>query len=91
MYKILLATVLIFSGCSYFSFNATMCAEIASDPHNTVPEECIPYNEKEAQKAFDKTDKKPADIEEIIEFNKVLEANTSSQSIDSGSLEFNKE
>jgi hypothetical protein len=70
MYKILIALMLVFSGCSYFTINATMCEQIASDPHATVPNECIDYNEKDAQKAFDKVvdDKKTSDKD--IEFNK---------------------
>ena len=91
MYKLLLLSGFIFSGCSYFTFNATMCNEIASDPHATVPEACRAYNEKQAEEAFDKADKKPTDISEIIEFNKILDSNTSSQSKDSDIIEFNKE
>jgi len=71
MYKILIISAFFFSGCSYFTFNANMCNEIASDPHATVPEECRVYNEAEAQKAFDKTDKKQSS--ESIEFNKKQE------------------
>lgn len=71
MYKILIISMFIFSGCSYFTFNATMCTEIASDPHATVPEECRVYNEEEAQKAFDKTKNKQSS--ESIEFNKKQE------------------
>lgn len=91
MYKILIISALVFSGCSYFTFNKTMCDEIASDPHNTLPQECMQYSEEEAEKAFNKTDKKPDDISEIVEFNKILEKNSTSQSIDDGSIEFKKE
>jgi len=58
MTKLSLLAVLIFSGCSNMTFNATMCDQIASDPHATMPEECRNYVEEEAQKAFDKTNKK---------------------------------
>ncbi len=91
MYKLLLVSVFLFSGCSYFSFNATMCNEIASDPHATVPEECKIYDEQKATEAFDKTDEKPTEISEIIEFNNVLEKNTTTQSKNSDLIEFNKE
>lgn len=70
MWKILLVSVFIFSGCSYFTFNATMCKEIASDPHATMPEECRVYSEEEAQKAFDKKGKNQSTDDEIIEFSK---------------------
>ena len=68
MYKILLVTIFIFTGCSYFTFNAKMCDQIASDPHATVPQECIEYNEEKAEKAFNKPKDKQS-TEEIIEFN----------------------
>ncbi len=70
MWKVYLVTVFIFSGCSYFTFNATMCDQIASDPTATVPQECRNYSEKEAEKAFNKTKKKPISNEEMLEFNK---------------------
>ena len=75
MYKILLilTTVLMFSGCSYFTFNATMCDNINSDPHNMHSEECRIYREEEAQKAFDNTKDKQSRDSEIIEFNKSQE------------------
>ena len=54
MYKTAILLALLMSGCSYFTFNATMCEEIASQPNKTVPQECKNYDEKEADKAFDK-------------------------------------
>jgi hypothetical protein len=59
-------------GCSHFTINASMCDQIASDPHATVPKECRNYNEEEAAKAFDNTKHKQQqdEIEQIIEFNK---------------------
>ena len=52
MTKYLLATIpLFFSGC-YFTFNAAMCDQLASDPNAVMPEECRNYNEDEADKAF---------------------------------------
>ncbi|MDD2566467.1 MAG: hypothetical protein PHI89_00950 [Thiovulaceae bacterium] len=73
MWKIsLVVCALVLGGCSYFTFNAPMCDQIASDPHATVPKECRNYNEEEAAKAFDNTKHKQNkdDIEQIIEFNK---------------------
>lgn len=70
MYKYLLATLLIFSGCSNMKFNATMCDQIATDPNAIMPQECRIYNEEDAQKAFDKTKNKQNSKEDIVEFNK---------------------
>ncbi|PHS58784.1 MAG: hypothetical protein COB17_02230 [Sulfurimonas sp.] len=52
MYKILILSALIFSGCSYFTFNVAMCEQIAADPNQIMPEECRDYNEAEAERAF---------------------------------------
>lgn len=70
MWKVYLVSVLIFSGCSNMKFNASMCDQIATDPNAVVPQECRNYSEKEAEKAFNKTKKKPISNEEILEFNK---------------------
>ncbi len=58
-----------FSGCSHFTFNATMCNQIASDPQATIPKECRNYIEEEAQKAFDQTKHKQQSRDDIIEFS----------------------
>jgi len=65
-----LALVLMMNGCSYFTFNATMCEKIASDPHATIPPECRVYNEEEATKAFNKENKNKLTDDESVEFNK---------------------
>ncbi len=69
MSKLLFVSAFLFTGCSYFTFNATMCEQIASDPQAIVPQECKAYNEAEAQKAFDK-EKEKISTDDIIEFNK---------------------
>jgi len=70
MYKYILVASLVFSGCSYFEFNATMCDKIASE-HGDMPKECRNYSEEEAQKAFDKTKTKTSVSEkEDLKFNK---------------------
>ncbi|MBU1658196.1 hypothetical protein KKG72_03985 [bacterium] len=69
MWKFYIVSVFLFSGCSYFTFNASMCEQIASDPHATVPKECRNYSEEEAEKAFNKPKDKQTS-EEIIEFKK---------------------
>lgn len=52
------------------TFNASMCDQIASEPNSIMPKECRAYDEKEAQKAFDKTKTKVESKEDIVEFNK---------------------
>ena len=70
MYRFYLVAIFAFSGCSYFTFNATICEQIASDPQATIPTECRNYNEEEAQKAFDNVKNKTQTTDkEIIEFN----------------------
>lgn len=56
------ALVLFLGGCS-FTVSAAMCEELRADPHATVPQECRQYSEEEAQKAFDKTQKKQSSEE----------------------------
>lgn len=68
MYKLYLLVPLLFSACSHFTFNATICEQIASDPHATMPEECRVYNEDEAQKSFDNSHNKRMRSDETIEF-----------------------
>lgn len=70
MYKILLPIVLLLSGCSYFTFNAAMCEKIASEPGAVMPQECIDYNEKDAQKAFDKVTKSKEVSDKDLTFDK---------------------
>ncbi len=66
LYSILFS--LMFSGC-YFTFNAAMCDKIASDPNAQMPQECRDYNEKEAEKAFNKTkNNKTSQDEDVIKF-----------------------
>ena len=66
MWKLVVLSVFLLSGCSYFTFNATMCDQIARDPNAIIPQECRNYDEEEAQKAFDKTKVKQTSDEEII-------------------------
>ena len=69
MWKIYLIAVFLFNGCTKFTVTAAMCEQIALDPQATMPQECRNYDEKEAEKAFNKTKKKQS-AEDIIEFNK---------------------
>jgi hypothetical protein len=68
---ILTAFALFFSACSGVTITAAMCEQIAHDPSAPpIPQECRDYNEKEAQKAFDKVidEKKVSDKD--IEFSR---------------------
>jgi len=70
MIKILLLSILFFTGCSNVTITAAMCDKLESDPTATVPQECKAYSEKEAEKAFNKVvnEKKVSDAD--IEFHK---------------------
>ena len=72
MYKYYLAAavLLVFSGCSNITFNASMCDQIASEPNSVMPQECKKYNEEEAQKAFDNKKQKQESVDDIVEFHK---------------------
>ncbi|MBU1927623.1 hypothetical protein KKG77_01345 [bacterium] len=70
MNKLYILAIFAFAGCSNMTFNANMCDKIASEPGATIPKECIPYIEEDAQKAFDKTKVKQESKENIIEFTK---------------------
>lgn len=70
MWKLYLLAVAIFSGCtSHPTYNAQMCDRIAREPNAVLPQECVEYNEKDAEKAFNKT-KKTIKSKEDLEFNK---------------------
>lgn len=73
MYKtiLLLLTLLIFSGCAKVKVNAAMCDQIAQDPETMlIPQECRPYIEADADKAFHKTDLKTSSETDLIKFDK---------------------
>ena len=70
MFKVYLLSVFLLAGCSNIEFNATMCDQIASDPHATMPQECRDYSEKEAEKAFNKTKDEKKVADQDIKFNK---------------------
>lgn len=70
MYKILILLALVLSGCAYFTISATMCDQIAKEPGATIPEECRNYNEKEADKAYNKLVEEKKVSDQDIEFNK---------------------
>jgi len=70
MWKFFAVISFVFVGCANWEFNAAMCDKIASDPNAVIPQECKNYNEKEAQKAFDKIKQKKQSKEDIVEFNR---------------------
>ncbi len=70
MYRLSFLALLL-TGCSHFTFNSSMCEQIASDPHSTMPEECRNYVEEEAEKAFNNSrHDREQSTEDIVEFNK---------------------
>jgi hypothetical protein len=71
MWKYILISSFLFSGCSHFEFNFAMCDNIGPNGDPQMIEKCRNYNEEEAQKAFDKTKKDSTTIpEDVIEFKK---------------------
>jgi len=70
MYKYGLFIALTLSGCSHFTINGTMCDQIASEPNAVMPEECRDYNEKEADKAFNKVVEEKKVSDKDIKFDK---------------------
>jgi len=70
MYKTVIILAFMMSGCSNFTFNATMCEQIASDPSAVVPQECKNYDEKKADKAFNKVVDEKKISDKDIEFHK---------------------
>jgi len=72
MYKYGLIIALTFSGCSYFRVNSTMCDQIQNDAGtmSLAPQECSDYDEKEAEKAFDKVVDEKKVSEKDIKFDK---------------------
>lgn len=70
MYKITILVALFLSGCANFTINGTMCDQIARDPGATMPQECKDYNEKEAEKAFNKVKEEKKVADKDIKFDK---------------------
>jgi hypothetical protein len=72
MYKYLLFTTLVLGGCSNFTVNGTMCDRVVNDRDNRnggIPQECKSYNDKEADKAFNKIVDEKKVSNKDIEFN----------------------
>ena len=58
MYKYIIASAFVLSGCSHFAINGMMCDQIAADPFSTIPTECRSYVDVAAAKAS----RAPSDI-----------------------------
>ena len=67
MKYILVLIPLFFSGC-YFTFNASMCDQISSEPNAVMSQECRDYNEAEASKAFHKKKNETSVNDDDLEF-----------------------
>jgi len=62
---------LMMSACSGVTVTAAMCDQIANDPSAPpIPKECKDYNEKEAQKAFNKVVDEKKVSDQDIEFSR---------------------
>jgi hypothetical protein len=62
---------LMVSACSGVTVTAAMCDQIANDPSAPpIPKECKDYNEKEAQKAFNKVVDEKKVSDQDIEFSR---------------------
>ncbi|WP_297442221.1 hypothetical protein [Sulfurimonas sp.] len=76
MYKILLLSALLLSGCANIKVTGAMCDRIESQPGMIIPQECRAYDEAKADKAFNKTkNEKIHSNEDIIKFSKDTDDN----------------
>ena len=62
--------VLLLSGCANFRVNGTMCDQVAYEPGVSVPQECQDYDEKKADKAFNKVVEEKKVSDKDIKFDK---------------------
>ncbi|QOP40222.1 hypothetical protein [Sulfurimonas marina] len=69
MYKLLILSLLVFSGCSHFRITGTMCDNINTQG-GEMPEECRAYDEKKADKAFNKVTEDKKVSNKDLEFDK---------------------
>ena len=70
MYKYIIFIALVLSGCANFTINSTMCDQVAREPGTTMPQECIDYNEIDADKAFHKVVQEKKVSDKDIKFDK---------------------
>ena len=69
---LLLPTLLLLTGCSHFSINATNCDDIMMNDPNTqnIPSECRDYNSNEANKATYPPGEGPEDVNKDFNIGK---------------------
>lgn len=65
----LITAIFILGGCANTTYNAEMCNRIASDPTEVLPKECMQYKLKDAEKAYNNTNKNMQSKEDL-EVNK---------------------
>ncbi len=76
MYRVLILTVVLLSGCANFKVTGTMCDDINREPGDPIPQECQAYDEKKADKAFNKKKNEQIDsVEDILKFSKETDDN----------------
>lgn len=73
MIKLLLLTLLLFSGCSHFTITGTMCDNLDAQKSGEIPQECRAYNEEEADKAFNKVSDEKKVSNKDLEFDQAGE------------------
>ena len=69
---LLLPTLLLVTGCSHFSVNATNCDDIMrNDPNaQNIPQECRDYKAKEAEKATYPEGQTPIEVNKDFQIGK---------------------
>lgn len=69
---VLLSTLLLITGCSYFSVNASNCEDIMrNDPNmQNIPQECRDYKAEDAAKATYPPGEKPIEVNKQFELGK---------------------
>ena len=69
---LLVASLLLITGCSHFSVNATNCDQIIlNDPNaQNIPAECRDYKKEDAEKATYPPGQKPAEVNKEFQLGK---------------------
>ncbi|MFT7859722.1 MAG: hypothetical protein ABXS93_02175 [Sulfurimonas sp.] len=68
MTKLLILSLLLFSGCSHFKVTGSMCDKIRTEG-GEMPQECREYDEAKADKAFNKVTEDKKVSNKDIEFD----------------------
>jgi len=69
---VLVPMLMVLTGCSHFSVNASNCDDLLrNDPNmQNIPQECRDYNEKEAGKTTYPPGEKPIEVDKQFELGK---------------------